>query len=179
MMSCHNANSFLRPKLGDPLIAGVNVCENRRWKAGSDWRGNNTARAPGSFRKWRFLQFPGWTRRAQQGIKCETAFCPEHDEGAVRRQSLGMLPIFHQAMGIVLLAVGLVVLPLPLPFGLIMITIGMALLAPYIPLVQRLVQRMRRKWPKVDATLLRYRDRLPPIIRATIDKTDPRRTPAE
>ena len=84
-----------------------------------------------------------------------------------------MLPILHQIIGSTLVVTGLIVLPLPLPFGLIMLVIGFALLAPYIPAVQRLIRVMRRKWPKVDAILLRYRHRFPPVIKRTIDKTHP------
>ena len=84
-----------------------------------------------------------------------------------------MLPIVHQILGSTLVVTGLVVLPLPLPFGLIMLVIGFALLAPYIPVVQKLIRYMRRKSPKVDAILMRYRDRCPPVIRKTIDKTHP------
>lgn len=89
-----------------------------------------------------------------------------------------MLPILHQVFGSTLVVAGLIVLPLPIPFGLIMLTIGFALLAPYIPAFQRLIRRMRVKWPNLDAALLRYRDRFPPVIRKTIDKTHPI-TPAE
>lgn len=84
-----------------------------------------------------------------------------------------MLPILHQVAGSTLVVTGLIVLPLPLPFGLIMLVIGFALLAPYIPAVQRLVRVMRGKWPKIDAMLLRYRHRFPPVIKRTIDKTHP------
>jgi len=84
-----------------------------------------------------------------------------------------MLPILHQVLGSTLVVTGLIVLPLPLPFGLIMLVIGFALLAPYIPAVQRLIRVMRRKWPQVDAILLRYRHRFPPVIKRTIDKTHP------
>lgn len=84
-----------------------------------------------------------------------------------------MLPILHQVAGSTLVVTGLIVLPLPLPFGLIMLVIGFALLAPYIPAVQRLVRAMRRKWPKIDAILLRNRHRFPPVIKRTIDKTHP------
>ena len=89
-----------------------------------------------------------------------------------------MLPVLHQTFGSVLILVGLVVLPLPIPLGLIMITIGFALLAPYIPAFQRLVTHMRRKWPDLDRSLRRYRNRFPPVIRKTIDKTHPN-APAE
>lgn len=90
-----------------------------------------------------------------------------------------MLPLFHQVLGTILILVGLIVLPLPIPLGLIMMTIGFALLAPYVPFFQRIVIKMRRKWPNIDATLLKYRDRLPPIMRRTIDKTHPGNKPAE
>ena len=73
---------------------------------------------------------------------------------------------------------GMIVLPLPLPFGLVMLTIGFALLAPYIPAVQRLIRFMRTKWPSLNSQLLRFRDRFPPVIKRTIDKTHPA-APAE
>lgn len=89
-----------------------------------------------------------------------------------------MLPILHQVFGSTLVVAGLIVLPLPIPLGLIMLTIGFALLAPYIPAVQRLIRKMRVKSPDLDAALRRYRDRFPPVIRKTIDKTHPT-APAE
>lgn len=89
-----------------------------------------------------------------------------------------MMPILHQIFGSTLVVAGLIVLPLPLPFGLIMLTLGFALLAPYIPAVQRLIKKMRTKWPDLDAALRRYRHRLPPVMRKTIDKTHPT-APAE
>lgn len=89
-----------------------------------------------------------------------------------------MLPVLHQVFGSTLVVAGLIVLPLPLPFGLIMLTIGFALLAPYIPAVQRFIRFLRGRWPGFDRTLRRYRDRFPPIVRSAIDKTCPA-TPAE
>lgn len=84
-----------------------------------------------------------------------------------------MLPVLHQVFGSTLVVAGLIVLPLPIPFGLIMLTIGFALLAPYIPAVQRFVKFLRARWPGFDRTLRRYRDRFPPVIKKTIDKTHP------
>ncbi len=88
-----------------------------------------------------------------------------------------MLPIVHQVFGSLLVVAGLIVLPLPIPFGLIMLTIGFALLAPYIPAVQRLIRHMRSKWPNLDEQLRRHHHRMPPVIKKTIDKTHP--APAE
>ncbi|MEO1136729.1 MAG: PGPGW domain-containing protein [Pseudomonadota bacterium] len=90
-----------------------------------------------------------------------------------------MLPIVHQVFGSILVVAGLILLPLPIPFGLILLTIGFALLAPYIPAVQRLIRLMRGKWPSLDRNLRRYRDRFPPVIKKTIDKTHPFTSPAE
>ncbi|MEO1015336.1 MAG: PGPGW domain-containing protein [Pseudomonadota bacterium] len=84
-----------------------------------------------------------------------------------------MLPILHQALGAFLVLTGLVVLPLPIPFGLIMITIGLTLLAPYVPFVQRIVKKLRSRHPSLDEKLMRYRHRCPPIVRKTIDRTHP------
>ena len=84
-----------------------------------------------------------------------------------------MLPILHQALGAFLVLTGLIVLPLPIPFGLIMITIGCTLLAPYVPAVQRLVRRLRERNPALNDALLRHQHRCPPIVRRTIDKTHP------
>ncbi len=96
-----------------------------------------------------------------------------HDQREDRGDVLGMLPIVHQILGGFFVFTGLIILPLPIPFGLILLTIGLALLAPYIPQIQRLVQKMRAKWPNLDKSLLRYRDHFPPVIRKTIDKTHP------
>ena len=84
-----------------------------------------------------------------------------------------MLPIFHQVLGSFLVVTGLIVLPLPLPFGLIMLAIGFCLLAPYIPFIQRMLKTMRGKWPKLDETLRDHHHRMPPVIKRTIDKTHP------
>lgn len=89
-----------------------------------------------------------------------------------------MLPIFHQVVGSILVLGGVILTPTPVPIGLILLTIGLALLAPYMPPVQRLVRSIRRKWPNIDTSLRRHRDRFPPIIRQTIDKTHPS-APAE
>ena len=89
-----------------------------------------------------------------------------------------MLPIVHQLVGSVLVVGGAILTPTPVPIGLVLLTIGLALLAPYMPPVQRLVRHIRRKWPNIDRSLRRHRERFPPIIRKTIDKTHPH-APAE
>lgn len=90
-----------------------------------------------------------------------------------------MLAILHQILGGVLVVSGAILTPTPIPFGLIMLTIGLALLAPYMPPVQALIRTIRSKWPKVDRSLRRHHHRFPPVIRTTIDKTHPDATAAE
>ena len=84
-----------------------------------------------------------------------------------------MLAIFHQIMGSVLVVAGIVVLPLPIPLGLLMLVIGLALLAPYIIPVQNLVRSLRRKNTKLNDQLVRWREKFPPVIQKTIDRTHP------
>ncbi|MDZ7629705.1 MAG: PGPGW domain-containing protein [Parvularculaceae bacterium] len=90
-----------------------------------------------------------------------------------------MAPIIHQVVGALLVVAGAILTPTPIPFGLIMLTIGFALLAPYFAPVRRVVRGIRRRWPKVDEALRRHRDRFPAIIRQTIDRTHPDLAPAE
>lgn len=84
-----------------------------------------------------------------------------------------MLAIVHQVLGGLLFLAGLIVLPLPIPFGLIMMVIGLALLAPYILPVQNVIRGIRSKNTTINSTLLRWKARMPPIIQKTIDKTHP------
>jgi len=83
------------------------------------------------------------------------------------------MPIVHQICGIILLLGGLVFLPLPIPLGVPMITIGLALLAPYVPFVQRGLRKVRTKWPAANEALMKYHPRMPAIIQRAIDKTHP------
>ncbi len=90
-----------------------------------------------------------------------------------------MPPIFHQVSGTILVIAGVILTPTPIPFGLIMLTLGLALLAPYFTPVRRVVRGIRRRWPRIDETLRRNRDRFPAVIRQTIDRTHPDLAPAE
>ena len=84
-----------------------------------------------------------------------------------------MLALFHQLLGGVLFLTGLVVLPLPIPLGLLMIIIGLALLAPYMLPVQNIIRSIRRKNAMLNTRLLLWRAKMPPVIQKTIDKTHP------
>lgn len=84
-----------------------------------------------------------------------------------------MLPTLHKITGAGLILAGLVILPLPVPVGLIMIVTGMVLLAAYFTVFARLIKSVRKKWPAADRILVRHHHRFPPVIRKTIDNTTP------
>ncbi len=86
----------------------------------------------------------------------------------------GLLALLHKITGSFLVLAGMVVLPMPIPLGLIMIALGLALLAPYFKPVQKLVRNLRRKYPKMDDAMLRLKHRSPRVIQVTIEKTNPR-----
>jgi hypothetical protein len=91
----------------------------------------------------------------------------------VEAVTAGLLAIVHKVTGGVLVLAGLIVFPMPIPLGLIMIAIGLALLAPYFVPIQNLVKFLRRKYPSVDRTMIRLKHRCPRVIRTTIEKTNP------
>lgn len=80
---------------------------------------------------------------------------------------------FSAAAGWVLIAVGLLVFPLPIPFGAIMIVVGIALVAPTSPFMQRLLKRVRSRFPAFSRRLDTMRDRMPKFVRELIDLTRP------
>lgn len=85
----------------------------------------------------------------------------------------GLLALMHKITGGVLVLFGMVLLPMPIPFGLVMLVLGLALLAPYFVPVQRMVRALRRKYPKVDDTMRRIKHKCPPVIKSAIEKTCP------
>ena len=86
-----------------------------------------------------------------------------------------MLFLYIQAViGWILILVGLVVWPLPIPFGLLMIVIGIALVVPTSPGMRRLLRYLRRRYPAFDRQLERLKPHLPKFIQTMIERTRPR-----
>lgn len=85
----------------------------------------------------------------------------------------GILALLHKLFGSLLVLFGIVVLPMPIPLGLIMIALGLAMLAPYFKPIQNLVRHLRRKSPLVDRNMVKFRHKCPRVIRMTIDRTNP------
>ncbi|MGF1455297.1 MAG: PGPGW domain-containing protein [Alphaproteobacteria bacterium] len=83
---------------------------------------------------------------------------------------------FQAVFGWALIAVGLVVLPLPIPLGAIMIVIGIAMVAPTSPGVRDVLRKVRTRFPSFDRTLEGWRPHLPNLIRTLIEDTRPEPT---
>jgi hypothetical protein len=77
------------------------------------------------------------------------------------------------AFGWVLIAIGLVVFPLPIPLGLIMILAGLALVAKDSVAMQDWIRKLRRDNPRANAKIKAVRPRLPNFLGRVIDMTDP------
>ena len=77
--------------------------------------------------------------------------------------------------GVLLIVAGLLVLPLPVPVGLLMIILGVSLLVPAIPALARYLKRIRRRYPITSQRLNHISPRLPRFVRRVIEETDPDR----
>ena len=88
----------------------------------------------------------------------------------------GLLAILHKITGGILVLFGMVLLPMPIPLGLVLMVLGLALLAPYFVPIQRVVRQLRKKYPKVDDTMRRLKHKCPPVIKSAIEKTCPKTT---
>jgi hypothetical protein len=75
--------------------------------------------------------------------------------------------------GWILLVVGLIVTPLPIPVGLIMTLLGLALLVGESLLIRRLICRFRARNPRFCERLKTIRHRSPGLVRRLIELTDP------
>ena len=88
----------------------------------------------------------------------------------MRRTVLGTL-------GLLLFLSGMVVFPLPIPFGLLMMAVGLVLLLTNSNWAPELVRRARCRWPKFDEWLRQSGRKLPRSMFRVLAATDPRRRP--
>lgn len=87
--------------------------------------------------------------------------------------SAGILALTHKVVGSIMLLFGLVLFPLPIPVGLILIALGLAFLAPYIAPARAVIRTLRRRTPALDRVMRQHAHRCPPVIRTTIERTEP------
>ncbi len=76
-------------------------------------------------------------------------------------------------VAVVLLVAGLIVFPFPIPLGLPMMVVGLALLISSSDSTAELMTRIRRRYPRFDIGLRRAEPKIPGIFRGPIRKTDP------
>ena len=79
------------------------------------------------------------------------------------------------ASGAILVIGGIIVTPLPIPFGIIMIIIGLSLLASPVPKVRDYLTSVRRRYREFSDKLNRIKSKLPSLARQLIEDTDPKR----
>lgn len=70
-----------------------------------------------------------------------------------------------------LLVLGAITLPLPLPTGIILIALGLAV-ATFNPLMLRWIKRVRRRYPETSAKIRNVTPMLPAFLRRILNRTD-------
>ncbi len=68
---------------------------------------------------------------------------------------------------------GIIVTPLPIPLGLLMIAIGLALLAQDSIFISNKIRAIRKRFPKFSAGLKAAEPRLGGIFKQLLQRTDP------
>lgn len=76
-------------------------------------------------------------------------------------------------VGVLLVIAGFIVLPLPIPLGLIMITLGAFILISSSRSAQRAATDARRKHPAFNARLKQLQKKVPRFIERVFTDTDP------
>lgn len=84
-----------------------------------------------------------------------------------------MKRIAHLSAGLLLVALGIIMTPLPIPVGLLMILVGLSLLVSVIPALRHYLVKMRRHYPKTSAKLRELSHRLPRFLQRLLTDTDP------
>ena len=74
---------------------------------------------------------------------------------------------------IALIFVGLIVLPMPIPFGAIMIVGGIVLLVSASATAAWMVRSFRQKHPRADVAIRKVEERLPEKLKRVLKRTDP------
>lgn len=93
-----------------------------------------------------------------------------------RRISLSRLyPLLRLLFGTVLVLVGLVITPLPIPLGLLLILVGLTLITYDSSFLKKRLRRLRKKHPGFSDRLKKFESRTFFIVRDVVRSTDPAR----
>lgn len=90
-----------------------------------------------------------------------------HANGRIVRRAASL------SVGWILIGVGLVLWPLPIPLGLPLVILGLAVLLPQSHWLQTLIRRWRGRHPEFDRRLHAASHRLPGFVRRAIRTTEP------
>ncbi|MFN3230612.1 MAG: hypothetical protein ACE363_00480 [Alphaproteobacteria bacterium] len=83
------------------------------------------------------------------------------------------MSVFLQIVALLLIVLGVMFVPLPIPLGLILIMAGLALLLSTSRPALRRLRRFRRTRPEVDGFLTRARHRMPPAVGRPLRRSEP------
>lgn len=78
------------------------------------------------------------------------------------------------AVGWLFVLIGLIMAPLPLPFGQLIALVGLSLLVSESYMIRMFARKIRRNYPIISRMMDRVRPYLPAFLKSTIDDTDPR-----
>jgi len=84
-----------------------------------------------------------------------------------------MLRLMLVSIAILIIVVGAVVLPMPIPFGAIMMVTGLTILISQSPFVARQVRAFRHRNASFDQVIRRAVTHLPARVRDIVRQTDP------
>ncbi|ASP40302.1 hypothetical protein CHH28_17175 [Bacterioplanes sanyensis] len=76
-------------------------------------------------------------------------------------------------LGTLLLILGVILTPMPIPLGIVFILVGLSLLVSVLPALKHQLINMRRRYPRWSAQLQHSRRYLPHFARRLLDDTDP------
>ncbi len=76
-------------------------------------------------------------------------------------------------IALILIISGLVLFPLPIPFGLIFIIIGLTLMISSSKTLARSIRNYRKSHPDLDEKIRIFKDKAPAIIRRPLEITEP------
>lgn len=83
-----------------------------------------------------------------------------------------MIKFVLRVIGFLLLAIGIIGVLSPIPFGLLFIMLSMLFLVPTTPSFTRLVKRMRRKYPTMDKSMTSMTGKVPYPYRRVLRETE-------
>lgn len=78
------------------------------------------------------------------------------------------------AVGWLLVLIGLITAPLPLPLGQLVTLVGLSLLISESYAIRMFTRKLRRNYPILNRLMDRVKPYMPAFLKSTIDETDPR-----